>query len=220
MAVPPSNDEDKRRTAHYQEFHYPYVLPGDDIVANVGDGILDHLTPLERVFVLWFVRCDDPTEAVQKLMRPSRPFDETVSNGLEIRLRPTVSEAVNKIRKKFPYLSKYTADYTLGIIHEEIEWLRARARRKRYDSDPAFLSRMCNGKNSVHSEEIEDTRLLIELLKLTQQLTSIQAADGSNLPTTTPGESHSRVDRVLAQAEEQILGRKTGDPRPPGGNTA
>jgi len=218
MAAHTPNGDDKSKLAHYQEFDYPYVYPEDDVVSDVGGEILEKLTPLEQVFVLWLVRVDNPIEAVQRLMRPSKPFDANVSNGLEIRLRRTVSDALNKIRKKFPYLSRYTADYTLGLIHEEIEWLRARHRRQRYEKDSGFVSRMCNGKNSVHSEEIEDTRLLIELLKLTQQLTSIQAADGSHIPGATPSESDGRVNRVLAQAEEQILGRKTGDARPPGGS--
>lgn len=219
MAGHPKDDDARKATANYQEFEYPYVYPEDNVITEVGEGILDKLTPLEQVFVLWYVKLDDPSEAVHRLMRPSRPFDTSVSNGLDIRLRPTVSEAINKIRKKFPYLSRYTADYTLSLIHDEIEWLRARHRRKRYDNDIGFLTKMCNGKGSVHSEEIDDTRLLIDLLKLAKELTNIQAADGSHIPGATPSESNSRVDRVLTQAEEQILGRKTGDARPVGGDT-
>lgn len=213
-----SNGPDKR-VSDFQEYGYPYVYPDDDIVSDVDDGLLKNLTPLEQVFVRWMLRTDNPEEAVSRLMRPSKPFDTTVSNGYAIRARPTVTEVLNKLRKKFPYLSRYTADYTLGIIHEEIEWLRARHRRKRYEGDTDFIARMCNGKNSVHSEEIEDTRLLVELLKLTQSLTSIQASDGSHLPGTESGDADGRTRRVLAQAEERILGRKAGDGPPVGGHT-
>lgn len=220
MTPHPANGGDNHAVSNYQEFEYPHVFPQDDLVASVGSDELAKLTPLERAFVDWLIRVDDPHEAVIRLMRPSRPFDTTVSNGYEIRLRPTVSDAVNKIRKKSPFLSRYTANYTLGVIHDEIEWLRARVRRARYDKDSMWVERMCNGKTSVHSEEIDDTKVLIELLKFAHQITTVQGADGSLLPAATPGEQNSGIDRVLALAEEQILRRHAGDARPSGGSTA
>lgn len=209
--------QDPHQVSNYQEFYYNYVLPEDDIVETVDDGILKKLTPLEAAFVRWMIRVDDPMEAVKSLIRPSAYFDEKISNGREILARATVSDALNKIRKKFPFLTKYTLDYTLGLIHEEVEWLRAKNRRKRYDTDTNFTDRMFAGsKKSWHDGEIEDTRLLVDLLKLVQQLTTITGSDGSPLPASESGASDSRINRVLAEAREQILGRKDGDLRPPG----
>lgn len=208
-------DTDDRTKQHYQENKYPYVYPKGDLVISADDGILANLTPLEGVFVQWVLQVDDPEEAITSLMNPAYPFDRTVSNGQEIRLRPTVVDAINKFRKKFPYLSKYTADYTLGLIHEEMEYLRARNRRKRYN-EQEFLDRMCNGKRSAHEEEIAEVQVLIDLLKLTKDLTTGQTPDGSFLPAAAPGDTDSGINRVLAEAQERILGRQAGDYGPLG----
>lgn len=202
--------------ANYQEFRYPYVYPKGDLFENVDDGILAALTPLEGVFVQWVLHVDDPTEAITSLMNPAFPFDTTVSNGHEIRVRPQVTEAINKFRKKLPYLNKYTTDYILGLVHDEIEYVRARHRRKRYE-DQGFRDAMCNGKKSVHEEEMAEINAMVELVKLTTDLTTVQAADGSQLPVTELRDTDGRVDRLLAEAQERILGRQA-DPAAAVGN--
>lgn len=218
MPTNPHRRDDNQSVADYQEFNYPYVSPDDDAIESVAEGDLNNLTPLETVFVLWVMRVQDPNEAVKSLMRPSFHFDENVSRGREIRLRPAVSDAINKIRKKFPYLAKYTTDYTLGLIHDEIEHLRAKNRRKRY-TDVGFVNQMLTGKKSLHEEEVADTQLLIEFLKLTKDLTNMGGPDASNVPTTASSDSNLSVNRVLAEAQRQIVGREDGDGGPPRNNS-
>jgi len=204
-------DRDDADVSNFQEFNYPYVLPEADILVGMPDVDMSELTPLEDAFVRWLVKTGDVAAAMQSLCHPAHPFDMSASSPATVLGRKKVIDVLDKIRKANPYCVLYSRDYTLGLLHDEIEYLRARRRRSRYD-DEAYVQRVvAGGKKSPRDLEISDTALLLDMLKLVVSINSGQFENAPEPPAAEPGDEINRISGLIAEAERKIVGGEVGD---------
>ncbi len=172
------------------------ILPENDALAALPTELWEGLTPLEKVVIWWnFTRGGLTIVRIQAL-----PIIGLIPHELllDVWQRTPVRNCCKKVKALTPYLSLYTNDYFVELIHEEVELLRARSRivRNGQALTPADMNSIEWRKN-----EREDVNTLLRCLEMVQKVVEVKKDDGepiSDLP--------SRVAGVLAEAEAFIAG--------------
>jgi hypothetical protein len=198
-------------TETYQEFDYPHVLPVDDPLHMMDTNLLDGLTPLEKAFVRWVFDVGVPSSAMEMLIHPAHFFDLTIQNHQVLLNRKTVLDKLGKIKVSAPYVTLYTSDHILSILHGEIQHLR-KARRSTRFSGPNADETYLMGKKSRHEEELLEMDMLLKFIQLAKEVTTHV---GPSNPQSGAGGENRSVDRVLAEVEKLIDGREAGTGVPP-----
>ncbi len=170
------------------------ILPENDALAALPTELWEGLTPLEKVVVWWnFTRGGLTIVRIQAL-----PVIGLIPHELlvDIWQRGPVRNCCKKVKALTPYLSLYTNDYFVELIHEEVELLRARSRIVRNGQAQIDANSLDWRKN-----EREDVNTLLRCLEMVQKVVEVKQNDSeplSDLP--------SRVAGVLAEAQAFIDG--------------
>jgi len=192
----------------YYEFHYPYTLPQGQVVTLLKPEIIDTLTPLEAVFIMWMMECGNGELAINRLVHPAVPFD-LVNYGAKVLLaRPLIRDTLRTLKRECPFLKLYNLDYIAGVIHGEVTFLKRESREKRFYDATADLSRF-SGKKSIHEEELAEMAMLKDYLELLVRMNEMAKKDAAN-DTAKPSVESGSIDRVLADAQKAIARREAG----------
>lgn len=189
----------------WYEFEYPYVLPQNDVVHLLSPETIASLTPLEAVFIMWMMECGNPELAVNRLIHPAHPFDIVNYGAKALIARATVGDTLRQLKKSCPFLKLYNLDYIAGIIHGEVSFLRRDHREARFYGPAADINRF-TGKKSIHEEEMAEIAELRSYLELLVKMN--EASKNVDPSNPESRRENSRIDRVLAEAQQSILKRE------------
>jgi len=192
----------------YYEFHYPFVLPEGQVVTLLKPEVIETLTPLEAVFIMWMMECGNGDLAINRLVHPAVPFDNTNYGAKVLLSRPHVKDTLRSLKRECPWLKLYNLDYIAGVIHGEVTFLRRENRENRFYGPNADLSRF-SGKKSIHEEELAEMAMLHEYIELLVRMNETAKANAENDPAK-PGDQTSSIDRVLADAQKALARREAG----------
>ncbi len=203
-------EEEKERLEHL-EHEYPYVHCDDAVVSQLfGRPELEHLTPLESVFVEWYIVVRSPEVAFTSLINPCEFFDRDLIDSSTLITRKHVREAIQLIFRGTPFINLYTKDFVISLLHEEIEYYREKNRTKRF-KDKNFLVEECNGKKSIHEEKMMESAALIKCMELLLQVEKRDQNDASPIFAEVQPSGSARGSRgLLAKVEALVSGREVG----------
>lgn len=180
-----------------------FLTPPYDMVDQLGYRMIDGTSPLEDTFIRWVLLTNDPAEAFRSIRHPALPVVDFGVTPDDLLRRPNVRQNLKKIRDMKPFIQLYSADYMLSIVHEEVEHLRLRNRKKRFDDGQSI-----NGKKSRNEEENNTIETLMKCLDTARNLVKEADDATSGNPSAADASSvRSSVDRVVAEAARLIQER-------------
>jgi hypothetical protein len=196
----------------YFEHGYPFVFPENEVMDILDAAMTQALSSLEKAYVQWMVETNNTDIAIEKFIHPAYYYDKENYGKTYLKAKEYLTDLIRKLRRECPYLRLYTSDYLAGLLHSEVQYLRARERKDRFYG-PTMDPTKFVGRKSPHDQEMEEIDRLLACLK---QIHELKLAVGGFIHDPSDPQSRNLdhgIDRVITRAQELIRKREVDNTR-------